>query len=348
TSSGIQFGTDSLSLADGRTFVAWGNAAVSGYTLAATGLRGRFVGTTGTPTGADFQIDVIAAGSTYQDESLEILNLATGGFVVVWEEETRASVEEIHFQRFTAAGAKTGVEFVAESVTGTNDITQMITTELANGGFAVAWRVWNDVTGIGTSHVRAFDYAGVETGTESSLNTIAAPGLTLTTDLELMANGRVMGFGYAGTSIATQVFDFGDERVIGTALADTLYGKAGVNDQMYGGSGNDILRGLSGADRISGQAGNDTLTGGFGADTFVFSSALSVVSNVDTITDFLAISDTMQLDNAVFTGLGLATGVLAAGKFYTGASAHDADDRIIYNGATGMLSYDADGNGAGA
>ena len=52
------------------------------------------------------------------------------------------------------------------------------------------------------------------------------------------------------------------------------------------------------------------------------------------------------LDDAVFTGLGLGT--LGAGAFRTGSAAQDADDRIVYNQATGQLFFDADGNGAGA
>ena len=44
----------------------------------------------------------------------------------------------------------------------------------------------------------------------------------------------------------------------------------------------------------------------------------------------------------------LSTGVLASGAFVTGTSAQDADDRFIYNQATGELWFDADGNGAGA
>jgi hypothetical protein len=31
-----------------------------------------------------------------------------------------------------------------------------------------------------------------------------------------------------------------------------------------------------------------------------------------------------------------------------GATAHDANDHVLYDTATGVLSYDADGNGAGA
>ena len=56
-------------------------------------------------------------------------------------------------------------------------------------------------------------------------------------------------------------------------------------------------------------------------------------------------TDRIALDDAVFTGLGL--GALNANAFVIGTAAADADDRIVYDSATGALSFDADGTGAG-
>ena len=59
------------------------------------------------------------------------------------------------------------------------------------------------------------------------------------------------------------------------------------------------------------------------------------------------VDDTILLDRAIFTELA-ADGELAASAFRNGTAAADANDRIIYDAATGRIFYDADGDAAGA
>src|SRR5262249_49676779 len=94
-----------------------------------------------------------------------------------------------------------------------------------------------------------------------------------------------------------------------------------------------------------GEAGIDTLTGGTGKDFFVFNVA-PALANRDVITDFSHADDTIQLSHSFFAGMG--TGALKPKFFFAGTHAHDTDDHIIYNKATGALYYDSDGTGAHA
>jgi Ca2+-binding RTX toxin-like protein len=113
-------------------------------------------------------------------------------------------------------------------------------------------------------------------------------------------------------------------------------------------TGNELVQelwGNAGANILDGKLGNDALIGQGGADTFTFTTALGS-NNVDFIADFVAGTDRIALDDAIFTGL--TPGALPASAFVVGTAAGDADDRIIYNSATGQLYFDADGNGAGA
>ena len=133
--------------------------------------------------------------------------------------------------------------------------------------------------------------------------------------------------------------------LVGSNSGQTIVGNAGANI-IRGMGGNDTLIGGGGNDRLVGGAGNDILNGGAGNDIFIFDAALNAASNVDTIQDYNVAQDSIWLEDAVFTGLTL--GKLAAAAFTTGAAATTANHRIIYNAATGALSFDADGNGGGA
>jgi Ca2+-binding RTX toxin-like protein len=152
-----------------------------------------------------------------------------------------------------------------------------------------------------------------------------------------------------GNSLANSITGNDAANTLSGAVGnDTLIGNAG-DDTLLGGAGNDRLLGDAGSDTLIGGVGRDTLTGGADNDFFVFNAPLSA-ANRDVITDFSNLAgnnDTFRLENAVMTKLGPA-GALNAAFFHAGAAAHDANDHIIYNKATGALFYDADGTGAHA
>lgn len=146
----------------------------------------------------------------------------------------------------------------------------------------------------------------------------------------------------------------GDVNGKGNTLANAITGNSGKNsitgsdgnDTLKGGSGFDTLSGGNNDDRLYGGLNNDRLTGGSGKDNFYFDTALDGKFNVDTITDFKPVDDTIRLENAVFTGL--ATGTLASAAFRanTSGQAQDTSDRIIYETDTGALYFDRDGTGS--
>jgi Ca2+-binding RTX toxin-like protein len=133
----------------------------------------------------------------------------------------------------------------------------------------------------------------------------------------------------------------GNDLIRGFAGADRISGAAG-DDVLSGGSGNDSLRGQDGHDRLNGGLGHDVLAGGAGRDWFDFTTVLSA-KNADTMLGFNTAEDMIALKKTVYTAVGAA---LTASEFHIGSGAHDGSDRVIYNSATGSLSYDADGTGA--
>ena len=124
--------------------------------------------------------------------------------------------------------------------------------------------------------------------------------------------------------------------------ADNVLDRARRERSDPGLGGNDSLDGGTGNDLLNGGAGSDSIITGSGTDRIVFNTALGA-DNIDQVQDFSHTSDIFHLDNAIFTEL--APGPLAAGAFFIGAAAAALDDRVIYDSATGALSYDPDGLG---
>ena len=118
-------------------------------------------------------------------------------------------------------------------------------------------------------------------------------------------------------------------------LVDLFSGFAA--NHLAGGGGNDLLDGNWGA---------DTLEGGTGSDGFQFSSPLE--TGVDAILDFSPADDTILLNRNWFWSVASADGPIDPAVFCTGPAALEADDRIIYDPATGRIFFDEDGLGGEA
>jgi Ca2+-binding RTX toxin-like protein len=172
----------------------------------------------------------------------------------------------------------------------------------------------------------------------------------------------------------------GIEGLYGSDFNDVLVGDAGDNrlngnggdDVLNGGPGNDILRGGGQGDRIYGGNGNDAIEGGGllldggpgddilglplgpiagdypgqrmrgGEGTDVFHT-LPFDSVAVRILDFEPGVDTLR----IHLGYGyLPEGSLDPSHFALGTQAADADDRFIYDPASGRLWWDEDGSGS--
>jgi Ca2+-binding RTX toxin-like protein len=127
---------------------------------------------------------------------------------------------------------------------------------------------------------------------------------------------------------------------------------AGSQDQvLIGTSQTNALLGGAGNDRLYGKAGKDVLTGNGGQDIFVFDTKPNKKTNLDTITDFSVTDDTIWLSDSMFKKLGKGTEAsptkLKKAFFKVADKAKDKNDYLVYSKKTGVLSYDADGVGAG-
>jgi Ca2+-binding RTX toxin-like protein len=224
-------------------------------------------------------------------------------------------------------------------------------TDVLNGGAGMD-RMW----GGSGDDIYFVDNAGGDAVNEftGDGNDLIASSITLSLADATRVTGAVERLTLSGAATINGTGNALANTIVGNTAANTLDGGAG-NDSLFGMSGNDVLVGSLGNDfhnggvnndRLRGGLGNDTQIGGANNDLFVFDTAPNTVANRDVIADFNPAQDSFQMENAVFTLLG-APGALNPNFFFAGAAAHDPNDRIVYNKATGIAIYDSNGNAAG-
>ncbi len=197
-----------------------------------------------------------------------------------------------------------------------------------DGGLAVRLQL-EDGSGNPAGPVSRFDDEGITFDSATS-------GLTF--DVRDLVSGTARGDQFAVVRLGTLQ---GDTLDVSNAWRSYYINGGMGDDTVTGGNVNDFLVGGAGNDTLNGRTGNNMLLGGGGKDTFVFDTRLQASINIDSVLDFSAADDTIQLDRSVF--MGLPDGPLAADAFALSTATPTAEQRIIYNQGTGILSFDMNG-----
>jgi Ca2+-binding RTX toxin-like protein len=122
---------------------------------------------------------------------------------------------------------------------------------------------------------------------------------------------------------------------------ERMYLQGTINLNGIGNDQANLIVGNMADNMLIGRGGRDTLKGLGGADTFVFDRAPGN-ENVDRIIDFTTGEDNLWIKATLF---GLDTGNVQTGAFHLGPTAHDINDRFIFDTSTGGLWIDPDGTG---
>lgn len=363
-----------VGLDDGGWVTIWQGFSVDAANT--WGAYGRRFNANGLPVGGEFQVNTTVAGS---QGDVKVAKLTGGGFVVQWDsvDGQDGSGGGVYFQRYDANSAKVGGETRANVTTAGNQANGSV-TGLTDGGMMMTWGDSGlDGGGYGV-YGRIFNADGSARTGEFRLNQTTA-GDQLNPTVAALADGTVMTmwraqdagsqFVIMGRSFDTTGAAMGDEFQIsdgGFAVSSTATSHPSISALPNGGyvaywqdptsnTGTFVTKifsadgiasggfvGTDGDDVLFGSSRSDTLTGGLGADVFHFENPMV---GLDTITDFQLGDDRIEVLAAEFDNLPI--GQLSADRFSSDGVV-TADTRFIFDPNVRVLSYDADGSGAGA
>lgn len=311
----------------------------------------------------------LATGSM---ESLpEVAPLPDGGYLVLWQwrPDPQAALQTLA-QRFDPAGAAVGDPLALApppSYASAWNQHAPAASVLADGSIAVSW-VASDTEGPDVVALLLEEALAGGPGRDRLEGTAGADvihGLGGRDRLQGLAGDDKLD---GGAGADTMRGGRGDDRYLIDHPGDRIVERADQGDDtafasvdyqlprhvealvLHGaaaaGTGNDLdnlIVGSALANRLDGRGGSDTVAGGGGADVIVFSTAPGP-DNVDTLLGFSAGEDSIELAARVFGAIG--PGPLGAGAFQASGQATEADDRILYDAASGTLAYDPDGTGS--
>lgn len=174
TTSQNQYSPGVAALSGGGFVVVWSDLSATGGDASDSAVRAQRYDAVGVAAGAEFLVNTTTATDQYE---AKIAALSGGGFVIAWRDASQsggdASSSAIRAQRYDAAGATVGVEFLVNTTTA-NAQSEPTLAGLSDGGFVIAWTDASLSGGdVSDNAVRAqrYDAAGAVAGGEFLVNT---------------------------------------------------------------------------------------------------------------------------------------------------------------------------------
>ena len=219
------------SLAGGGFVASWTDSSGLAPDTRGSGVKAQIFDATGNKAGVEFLVNT-ATLNTQQFSAAA--GLASGGFVVTWTDLSGQGGDSsswgVKGQIFTAAGVKSGAEFLVNTQTASTQ-DQSSVTALASGGFVVTWRDFSlsgDTSATGIK-AQVYNAAGARVGGEFLVNTQIfnsqdMPVVAATADggfaISWRDNSNLVG-DTSSFAIKTQIFDAVGARIGIEFLANT-------------------------------------------------------------------------------------------------------------------------------
>ena len=239
TSSGYQAWPEIVGLVDGGFAITWVDGSQIGDDVSISAIRAQQFDANGNALGDEFLVNSTTANGQSEPS---ISSLSDGGFVIAWTDSSQTggdvSNRAIRAQRFDAAGAAVGDEFLVNSTT-TGGQSQPSVSHLSDGGFVVTWTDESQ-TGfdVSNSAIRAQRYGpdGTPLGLELLVNSTSANAQNSPNAAALSGGGfiiswtdsSVSGDDESGRAIRAQIYDqnsipVGNEFVVNTTTSNDQY-----------------------------------------------------------------------------------------------------------------------------
>ena len=166
----IQWISSAAALDNGGFVIAW-ETYDSAQDGSGRAIKAQLYDSAGAKTGGEFLVNTVTASDQM---NCDISTLSDGRFIVTWLINISGKLD-VRAQVFNSAGAKLGGEIFVNSQTFESQ-TEVSVTNLANGGFVIAWTTFDTIQDGSGSAIKAqvFDAAGAKIGGEILVNTAGA------------------------------------------------------------------------------------------------------------------------------------------------------------------------------